>query len=400
MMKEEVEIEYVPINKVHVSKKNPRRITEEGLKRGIKSLRENPRLFLVRPLLCTPRNYGLEILAGNLRYLAAKQLKYSEVPVIIMRGLTPTEEKLITILDNVSFGKWDFSALVTSEWSALPLGEWGVKIPKRWLTGPKEVFEDGFDGEAEAKVIVETVTKPGDIWTLGDRHRVMCGDWTNREDVAELLGSERADLVMADPVYGSHIVGKVESAAGNGEKGGGSKGHSPVVGDEVRETARRVYQLSQDIGIEKVILWGGNYFTDFLPPSRCWIIWDKQVDTTSSGSTECEMAWTSLTFPARIFRETWNGYARKRKGDAKDSKRVQPMQKPVSLLAFCIKNYSGGEDVILDVFAGTGNSLIAAEQLGRTCYGMERDPVSCDLIVKRWEKFTERKGLSKKTGGK
>jgi hypothetical protein len=396
-MKEPYKIGYVSINEVHVNEKNPRLIKDEAFKRLKKSLKKSPKLFRARPLLCSDRTGTLVIMGGNMRYQAAKALKYTKVPVIIMHGLTEDEEKEIAIKDNGTFGEWDFSILA-SEWSDLPLEEWGVELPDNWLAGPDEVHEDDFDAQTEAKKITKPRTRLGDIWLLG-KHRVMCGDATKREDVGRLLGAERAGLLLTDPPYGINIVGKVDKS-GKGKIGGGGKRYAPVAGDTTTEAARKVYYLSQEMGIRKVILWGWNYFPDFLPPSPCIIVWDKRVETASNNFADCELAWTSFTSPARIYRQLWNGYTRQGRRDVEGLKRVHPTQKPVNLSAYCIDNYSKREEIILDLFLGSGSTLIAAEQLGRTCYGMEIDPIYCDVICKRWQDFTGKKPILKKVGGK
>jgi DNA modification methylase len=332
-----------------------------------------------------------------MRYLAAKELKYAEVPVIIMNGLTDDQEKAIIVRDNGTFGEWDFSILA-NEWSDLPLEDWGIELQKGWLAAAGEVIEDGFDAEAEAEKIIEPVTKTRDIWLLG-KHRLMCGNSTNKDDVRLLIGTQQGGLLLTDPPYGISIVGKVDKKTGKGQIGSGGKKYSPIIGDETTETAKKIYRLSQDIGIKKAILWGGNYFTDFLPPSPCWIIWDKRVDTSSNNFADCEIAWTSLTSPARIYRQIWNGYTREGKRDVEGLKRVHPTQKPVGLFAFCINNYSDEEEIIVDLFLGSGPALIAAEQLGRTCYGMEIDPIYCDVICKRWKNFSGKNPILEQTGG-
>jgi DNA modification methylase len=398
MKKDNYKIEYLPVDTVHLNEKNPRLIKDEAFKRLVKSLQESPALFRARPLLCSDRTGRLVILGGNMRYLAAKELKYTEVPVIILNGLTEDQENAIIIRDNGTFGEWDFSILA-NEWSDLPLGDWGIELPKGWLSESGEVVEDGFDAEAEAEQIVEPVTKTGDIWLLG-KHRIMCGNSTKKEDVDRLMGPQRVGLLITDPPYGVSIVGQVDKATGKGRIGSGGKMYSPIVGDETTETAKKIYRLSQEIGIKKVILWGGNYFTDFLPPSPCWIIWDKRGDTSSNNFADCEIAWTSLASPARMYRQIWNGYTREGKRDVEGLKRVHPTQKPVGLFAFCINNYSEPEEIILDLFLGSGPALIAAEQLGRICYGMEIDPIYCDVICKRWKDFTGKQPILKQNGGK
>jgi DNA modification methylase len=389
MKKDTYKIEFFPVDMVHLNDRNPRLIKDEAFKRLVKSLRESPELFRARPLICSDRTGSLIILGGNMRYLAAKELRYTEVPVIVMKGLTEDQEKAIIIRDNGTFGEWDFSILA-SAWSDLPLEDWGVELPKGWLAGSGEVIEDGFDSEAEAEKITEPVTKTGDIWLLG-KHRIMCGDSTKAEDMERLMGQHKIGLLLTDPPYGINIIGKVDKTTGKGQIGSGGKQYLPIVGDETTETAKNIYQLSQQIGIKKVILWGGNYFTDFLPPSPCWIIWDKRGDQASNNFADCEMAWTSLKSPARIYRQIWNGYTREGKRDVEGSQRVHPTQKPVGLFAFCMNNYSQPEEIILDLFLGSGPALIAAEQLGRICYGMEIDPIYCDVICKRWTDFTGKK---------
>jgi DNA modification methylase len=393
MKKDTYKIEYFSMGNVHLNEKNPRLIKDDAFKRLVKSLRESPELFRARPLLCSDRTGKLVILGGNMRYHAAKELKYTQVPVIIMTGLSEKQEKAITIRDNGTFGEWDFS-LLASDWSDLPLEEWGIELPKDWLAEPGNIIEDGFDAETEAGKIDKPATKVGDIWQLG-KHQIMCGDATKLSDVVRLMGSQQAGLLLTDPPYGVNIVGKIDKATGKGQIGSGGKKYSPIIGDETTDTAEKIYRLSQEIGTKKVILWGGNYFTDFLPPSPCWIVWDKRADMSSNNFADCEIAWTSLMSPARIYRQIWNGYTREGKRDVEGLKRVHPTQKPVGLFAFCINNYSDVGEIILDFFLGSGPALIAAEQLGRICYGMEIDPIYCDVICRRWSDFTGKKPILK-----
>ncbi len=261
-MKDCYKIEHVPITNIQKNPDNPRFIKGDQFKSLCKSLEESPELFEARPILVAPENGHFKILGGNMRFEAAKTLKMTSVPIIIMEGLTEAQKRAIAIKDNGAFGEWDFSVLAT-EWSDLPLEDWGIELPKGWLS-VGEVVEDDFDAQAEADKIVEPVTQPGDIWLLG-KHRVMCGDSTKKEDVERLLGQQQAGLLLTDPPYGINIVRKVDKA-GKGQIGSGGKKYSPIVGDETTETAKKIYQLSKEIGIKKVILWGGNYFTDFLPP--------------------------------------------------------------------------------------------------------------------------------------
>jgi len=125
------EIIYLPVDKIKLNPDNPRLIRDAGFKKLVKSLKDCPQLFDARPCICSDRTGELIILGGNMRYLVAKELKYKEVPVIIMSGLTPDQEREIVIRDNGSFGEWDFDLL--AGWDDLPLDEMGVDLPNDWL---------------------------------------------------------------------------------------------------------------------------------------------------------------------------------------------------------------------------------------------------------------------------
>lgn len=121
--------ELISIKKVKPNPANPRIIKDDAFRRLVKSLQDCPDLFNARPLLCSDRTGELIVLGGNMRLRAAKELKYKEVPVIVMSGLTEEQEQEIAIKDNGSFGEWDFDMLA-NEWSHLPLREWGVEVPE------------------------------------------------------------------------------------------------------------------------------------------------------------------------------------------------------------------------------------------------------------------------------
>ena len=384
----QIEIKKVKLSDIKLNPDNPRMISKGDMNLLVKSLTDFPEMMQMREIVVDEK---MTVLGGNMRTLALRKAKAQECTAKIVKGLTLEQKREFIIKDNGSMGEWNMDILADA-WSDLPLADWGVKLPEDWMSPNKEAKEDDFDADAEADKIVKPVTRRGDIWLLG-KHRIMCGDSKKKEDVERLMGPQRRCLLLSDPPYGVKIVGKVDKATGKGQIGSGGKKYSPIIGDETTEAAEKIYRLSQEIGIRKAILWGGNYFTDFLPPSPCWIIWDKRVDASSNNFADCEIAWTSLTFPAKMYRQLWNGYTREGKRDVEGLKRVHPTQKPVGLFAFCINNYAEAEEIILDLFLGSGPALIAAEQLGRICYGMEIDPVYCDVICKRWEDFTGKKPI-------
>lgn len=193
-------------------------------------------------------------------------------------------------------------------------------------------------------------------------------------------------IAIIDPPYGVKVVKNNKVGGGNLCKTGTYK---EIIGDETTETAKKAYQLLKDMGIDKMIIWGGNYFTDFLPPSPCWVVWDKKGDMESNNFADCEMAWTSFDTPARVFKCVWRGMIKQGEHD----KRLHPTQKPIEMLVDVINKFTKEGDIVLDLFLGSGSTLIACEKTNRICYGMEIDPKYCDVVVKRWEEYTGQKAV-------
>lgn len=319
------------------------------------------------------------VLDGHARVALALRHSQTEVPVTYV-DLSEEEEALaLATLDPISAmagaDKDQLEALladITTQDAALldlvaGLGaEHGIGFGGG-LTDPDEVPEPP----------EEPITKPGDLWLLGE-HRLLCGDATVEADVARLTGGVRANLIFADPPYGIDLIHGT-----SGKVGGGTKQHptavfSAIVGDDRDFDPQFLLALA-----DSCIVWGGNYFADKLPASRCWFIWNKNhaADRTFAG---CELAWTNLDRHAKIYASTWDGYTK----EGESGSKVHPAQKPVKLCADIIEETTVSTDLIFDPFLGSGTTLIAAEQLGRRCYGMEIDPAYCDVIVRRWENFT------------
>lgn len=211
----------------------------------------------------------------------------------------------------------------------------------------------------------------------------MCGDSTEAGNVAILMDGQKADMVFTDPPYGIKVVGddgKVGADFGVAKKGQYSK----VIADETTETAKKAYKILKNYS-NKQIIWGGNYFVDFLDLSDGWLIWDKRGDSGIRNTfADGEMAWCSFHTPVRIYKQLWNGMIR----EGEHENRVHPTQKPIKMLGEILKNFTKDGEIVLDVFGGSGSTLIACEQLGRKCYMMELDPKYCDVIRKRYWKFT------------
>ena len=180
---------------------NPRTIKDASFKSLVASIQANPDYFEARPIICSNRTGELIILAGNQRYEAAKTLKLKEVPVYIIEGLTEEREREITIRDNVSNGDWNFDILA-NEWDAGLLAEWGVELPSDF--GVKlNAVEDDYEIPDEIKTDIVL----GDLFEIGS-HRLLCGDSTDSDQVAKLMGGALFDMVFTDPPYGVSIGAK------------------------------------------------------------------------------------------------------------------------------------------------------------------------------------------------
>jgi DNA modification methylase len=206
--------------------------------------------------------------------------------------------------------------------------------------------------------------------------------------------------LLTDPPYGVNIV-KTSVKVGGDKPFGSTKGkvggnhivesnqYMPIIGDEGIETAQKSFEVAKQFSKIQVVF-GGNYFTDFLPASRCWYVWDKGM-AEGSFFSQCELAWVSKDGNAKLFKRLWAGLCREGDRKTEGTKRIHPTQKPVSLCCDIIKQFDC--ESVLDLFGGSGSTLIACEQMEKTCYMMELSPNYVDVIINRWETFTGKKAV-------
>ena len=204
--------------------------------------------------------------------------------------------------------------------------------------------------------------KRGEIWQAG-LHMVMCGDALDPADRANLLNGVRPDVLMIDPPYG---IDANKMTLGIGQRAF-SRGES---WDADRPDLSPLLNMS-----DKVCVWGGNYYTDILPPSNGWLIWHKKNDGRSF--SECELAWTNFSNTIRHFSHHWSG-----------EKKLHPTMKPVAVIEWALRQAPC--KTVCDLFGGSGTTLIACERLKKRCFLMELDPAYCDVAIDRWERLTGR----------
>lgn len=338
------------------------------------------------------------IIAGHGRLLAARKLGYTEVPVIELENMTESQKKAYVIADNqlAMNAGWDTSML-TLELGDLKEAGFSLDIlgfdPKELdtLLEPEQV--DGLtDEDAVPDIPEEPVTKLGDIYQLGN-HRLMCGDSTSIDAVDKLIAGIVVDMVYTDPPYGISIVqgNSIDGSKPFGSVGGGKLAkvgkYTPVAGDESIDVAIEAIQVIQTLNAKVEIIWGGNYYANHLENSSCWIVWDKQ---NTGNFADAELAWTNQKTAVRIFKHMWNGML---KDSERGEKRVHPTQKPVALAEWCFNQYGEECLAVLDLFGGSGSTLIACESKNKKGYIMELSPNYCDVIIKRWEDFTGKKAV-------
>jgi DNA modification methylase len=341
--------EKVKISEVKANPNNPRLIKDDKFKKLVKSIQEFPEMLSLRPIVV---NADMIVLGGNMRLKACKEAGLKEVDIIKADDLTEEQQKQFIIKDNVGFGEWDWEDLANN-WDAEQLTDWGLDIPD-FKTEVLEAEEDDYEIPEELKTDIVL----GDLFEIGE-HRLLCGDSTDINKVEMLTKGEKCNL-LTDPPYG---IKANKQTLGTGKK----QFHRGEDWDN--EVPDFFYVLAL---IDKAIIWGGNYFANRLDITNDWLCWHKKNDGLSF--SEFELAWTNIGKNCRMLSHHWGG-----------EEKMHPTMKPVKVIEWCI-TYLDNKP-ILDIFTGSGSTMVAAHQLKRKCYGMELDPKYCQVIVDRMMKL-------------
>lgn len=329
------------------------------------------------------------LIAGHGRLAAARKLGMEEVPVIELTHLSETQKKALILADNklaLNAG-WDAELLNLEleelELEGVDLNLVGFGEEERDALRPEVVNEGLTDEDAVPETPEEPITKPGDIWILG-RHRLMCGDSTSVDAVDRLMNGDKADMVFTDPPYGVDYKG-INNDNRDGleillrgcfanylatSKSGAAiyVFHSDRCADIFHAVFREFFHFSS------MIIWAKNSLTlsrtDYQSQHEpCLYGWMKNGSHAFYGDRKQVSLW-------RVDKEKVVGHT---------------TPKPVSLIEKALLNSSKSDDLVSDLFGGSGSTLIACEKTGRSCRMMELDPKYCDVIVKRWEEFTGQK---------
>lgn len=253
-----------------------------------------------------------------------------------------------------------------------------------------DILEPQQDDEDEVPELkVEATTKIGDLWILGN-HRLMCGDSTNIQSVEKLIGEKAIDMVFTDPPYGiNENTNRVSSKRSQAAKAGV---YDKILGDDSTQTAIDAFNLCATYNFPVMVFWGANHYCHALPESANWLVWDKrEEDKERDGNSDCELAWVKSKYKSvRIFRHKWKGMI---KASERGESRCHPTQKPIALAEWAFSEYASDSKNILDLFGGSGSTLIACEKTNKSCAMMELSPSYCDVIIKRWQDYTGKKAV-------
>jgi len=377
-----MKIEIADINSIKPYENNPRKLKDLAIKKVAMSLKE---YGFRQPIVVDKDRI---IVVGHTRFRASKKLGFKEVPITIADNLTPEQINAYRIADNrtAEESEWD------NELLKMEIKDLEAKDFKLDLLGFNEdqlndiLFEEkqGLTDEDEVpETPEEPISKLGDIWKLGN-HRVMCGDSIDYEDVHKLMNNKIADLVNTDPPYGVNYQSNMRTKS---EKFDVIKND-----DKILDITPMIDKFSKGWVFIwttwKVIdKWLDNTKSFGFPTNM--VVWHKGGggigDLKKTFSTDYEMA---LVFHrgAELCGKRIGSVWKLQKDKAVKYK--HPTQKPVELSVEAIDKTTNPKSVILDLFLGSGSTLIACEKMDRLCYGMELDPKYCDVIIKRWENFT------------
>lgn len=394
---------------------NPRQMTEKQVEDLKKSLEKFDLVEI--PAINTDNT----ILAGHQRLRIMQLLGRGEESIDVRvpdRLLTPEEVQEYNIRSNKNTGGWDFEILANS-FELEDLIAWGFTDEELSIEFDKikKAEEDDFDpNKAREEIGSSPMTQRGDIYQLGD-HRLMCGDSTNTEELDRLMNGERAAMVFTDPPYNIGYDGNVNKDGIKSEK-------RKILNDKM--TSDQFYQFllgfcrnalrvtdggfyicmsnSQLHTIQQAFTEGGGHWQTFCFWAKHAFIlsgndYQHQSEAILYGLSEQEAKKAEENgedidaLPIMYGWAKHNWYGGRKQGDVWMFDRprksaLHPTMKPVALCGKAISNSSKIGQIVLDLFGGSGSTLIACEQLSRQCRMMELDPIYCDVIVKRWEKYT------------
>ena len=340
------------------------------------------------------------IVEGHGRYIALKELGYNEVEVIRLDWLTDEERRAYALAHNklTMNSGFDIDALNINLGAISEIDMSLFGFDAKAATEPTDAPDEA--DEVPDEDDVPERCKLGDVWLLGE-HRLICGDSTDKAVIKKLMNGKKAGLVLSDPPYGMKLDADFSTIKGS-LKSLGRKNHTQgnkydnVKGDHDDFTPALINTFFENFAYcKEIFLFGADYFAELLPDKNdgSWLVWDKRKETQAEAiGSEFELIWSKQKHKRRMLRHDWFGFLSSE--DAADARhRVHPTQKPVSLLVDILKQWGEKADLVVDLYGGSGSTLIACDQMKKTCYMCELEPHYCDVILKRWEDATGGKAV-------
>jgi site-specific DNA-methyltransferase (adenine-specific) len=353
------------------------------------------------------------ILSGHTRLKALQKLKIKSADCIRVTGLTEEQKRKYRLLTNKTgeLADWDLEKL-GAELDDLDFGDFdfGFDLPEE-NDEPQEISEDNYEEPAPK----QPKSKLGDIYELGN-HRLICGDCTDKNIIDKLMNGEKADMVFTDPPYNVAIGSKNAVLNEMNHTKRGHRVETEIAGDKGLTDAEIGEQLwrpafqnmadhaKDDCSIYVTMPQGGTHMMMMMMADACWqvkheLMWLKNQPTFSMGRLDYDYKHEPIMYG---WKKTHNFYGKGKftksvwEIDKPRESKLHPTMKPIELIANALENSTKENDCVLDVFGGSGSTLIACEQLNRRCFMCELDPKYVDVIIDRWEKFTGKKAVKSK----
>ena len=399
MAKLETKIYDARISDLTETEHNPRQISKTDFDKLKKSLKEFPEMLEIREVVIDENNV---ILGGHQRVRAAKANGESTITVKQVFGLTEKQKREFIIKDNIANGDWDLDEIANT-WDDIPFDDWGADI--KWADEPEPVAPDEEPTEVDEKN--EPKSERGKIYRLGN-HFLMCGDSTSSVDVAELMSGNHADIAFTSPPYGASKSANLRNHFEKGKKVEKIESFYETHDDNIDdwgklftttldfmlEYAGDVFVNVQMLSDNKKILWQSiNERIDNLCDV---LIWDKHAAAPQMANNVLNNRFEFILYMSKVnnsralkfgnFHGTYSNViddvSRGTNEYADIHKAVFPVDLPMKII-----NMESKCNKVLELFCGTGSTIIACEELGKQCFAMEIDPRYCDVARKRWVKL-------------
>jgi DNA modification methylase len=347
------------------------------------------------------------IVAGHGRLMAARKLGLETVPVVVLDHLSPTQRRALALADNkiAENAGWDFE-LIAAELADLQALAVDLSLTGFDALEVKNLLEEDpkaglTDEDAAPEATENPTTVRGDLWLLGD-HRVLCGDAVVEADIAKLMAGEQADLVFTDPPYNVAYEGYTEDKLTIK-----NDAMSPEAFRQFLKDTFVSYRMATKTAASLYVCHPSLYQREFQEAIehagfnvRCQIIWAKNTFAWGFGRYKFQH---EPIFYCHVKGESDPWYGDKSQSTLWQEKkpaanRLHPTMKPVELIERALVNSSKKDDIVLDLFGGSGSTLIAAERMGRKARLLELDPRYVSVIVQRWQDFTGKVAVHAETG--